>query len=144
MVDLVSLALDIMAGRNFTVDLEDSKILNFDNREDRLYMFRRHSKNEQPVYVHATMNGGPSITVNLLVEYARLLDEGEEPSVGRWIDGNTASLEAGLAVDDGMDDDGIRRILAEYEQQYAAKLTPIRENGNIVDVEVDYVERRPG
>lgn len=129
--------------KDITIDLDDSRVLDFDNPDHRMYMFKKHSRNEQPVYVYSTMDGDADITFDLVREYARLLEDGEKPCVGRWTDETGTHLDASLVVDDGMDDAGIRQILDMYEQRYAVKLTARLENGNIASVEKELIDREP-
>ena len=75
------------------------------------------------MYFYATTSGTGKIARTMMVGYARLLEEGAGAYVGKWTNGSGATcIDAVKAIDDGMDDAGIRGVLAEHRQQTAAKL----------------------
>lgn len=121
--------LDSRIGQDsFTLNPKDGTVWVFDNPNHRLAAFLKHSKNRHNVYFYATTNGNNTISRALRIGYARLLETDSVAYVGRWDpkapinSDDKAVIDAVEAVDDGIDDVGIKAKLKQYNQHSAAKL----------------------
>ncbi|CAI9832131.1 hypothetical protein IBTHAUMO2_590072 [Nitrosopumilaceae archaeon] len=144
-VRMTSILRDVLKSdtyRDFTLDLVENKIWDFDNHHDALDAFKKHSKNGQAVYFYAVTNGDSGISHEIISTYIKLDKIGLRPYIGRWVDDKgRVFIDVSLAVDEGIGDEKIRDILTMHRQKRAIKLTGIYKKGNIVGVGVDNVDR---
>lgn len=126
---------------SFTMNPADGTVWTFKNPKHAADAFTRHSKDGHAVYFYSTMNGDEAISLRLKTEYARLLEAGRIPYIGRWINPEgRVFIDSVLAVDAGIDDDGTRRLLNQNHQELATKLEGVTDkNRNIIDVLLKYV-----
>ncbi|RNJ75699.1 MAG: hypothetical protein EB828_04565 [Nitrosopumilus sp. D6] len=108
---------------NFTLSPSDGAVWTFRDPDHRLSAFLKHSKDVQNVYFYAVTNGNDTVSDELKIGYARLLEAGIEAYVGRWIgESGTTYIDAVCAVDDGMDDEKMADILVRHGQKSATRI----------------------
>lgn len=125
---------------NFTLNPADGTVWNFENPEHRRAAFLKHSKDGQGVYFYAVTNGDETVSLRVKIEYAKMLEEGTDAYIGRWMHGGEICIDAVRAVNNGMDDARMRDILIQYNQKAATKLeAKYDKKGNMEEICITYM-----